>query len=174
MTSRALLLALAFAAPADAQEDKGSHKIEIKGLWKVEGISFRQGNSTKYSGDTYLVMLAFTDEKGAAWQPTPTLNFVVYNGQEPYKKVQRIVTKEQWKAEVAKINKDSVADNTIAFDKKTGDLWVAFVRADPGFDTKFDLTLEVKGVGTWVWKGVYSDVEYKVTAKGPDKTPDKK
>jgi hypothetical protein len=171
---RAMALALALAAPALGQDDKAAPKIEIKGLWKVEGISFKQGQSTKYSGDTYLVMMNFSDEKGAPWQPTPTLNFVVYNGQEPYKKVQRIVTKEGWKADVAKINKDTVADSTIACDKKSGDLWVAFVRADPGFDTKFDLTLEVKGTGTWIWKGVYSDAEYKVAAKGPDKTPDKK
>jgi hypothetical protein len=160
---------LALASGAAGQDDKPAPKIELKGLWKVDGISFKQGQSTKYSGDTYLLMMAFSDEKGGAWQPTPTLNFVVYNGQEPYKKVQRIVTKEQWKAEVAKINKDTVADNTIACDKKTGDLWVAFVRADPGFDVKLDLTLEVKGSGTWIWKGVNSDSEYKVAAKGPDK-----
>src|ERR1051326_1497909 len=131
MKSAGLLVGLVLASPI--QDDKATHKIEIKGLWKVDGISFKQGNSTKYSGDTYLLMMAFTDEKGAAWQPTPTMNFVVYNGQEPYKKVQRIITKEQWKAEVSKINKDTVADNTVACDKKTGDLWVAFVRADPGF-----------------------------------------
>src|SRR5205809_642905 len=69
---------------------------------------------------------------------------------------------------------DKAAHNTIACDKKTGDLWVAFVRADPGFDAKFDLTLEMKGVGTWIWKGVSSESEYKVAAKGPDKAPDKK
>jgi hypothetical protein len=166
---KTLLAVAVMLAPVTMQDDKAAPKIEIKGLWKVDGISFKQGQSTKYSGDTYLLMMAFTDEKGAAWQPTPTMNFVVYNGQEPYKKVQRIITKEGWKADVAKINKDTVADSTVACDKKTGDLWVAFVRADPGFDTKIDLTLEVKGVGTWVWKGVYSDVEYKVAAKGPDK-----
>jgi hypothetical protein len=169
VTTKTLLALALLAIPGFPQDDKPTPKIEIKGLWKVDGISFKQGQSTKYSGDTYLLMMAFTDEKGGAWQPTPTLNFVVYNGQEPYKKVQRIVTKEGWKADVAKINKDTVADNTIACDKKTGDLWVAFVRADPGFDTKIDLTLEVKGTGTWIWKGVYSDVEYKVAAKGPDK-----
>jgi len=101
------------------QDEKPGPKIELKGCMKVEGISFRQGQTTKYSGDTFLVKLLFTDEKGATIQPTPTLNFVVYNGQEPYKKVQRIVTKEQWKADVAKINKDTVADNTIASDNLT-------------------------------------------------------
>src|SRR2546427_2370699 len=103
MRMGALLIGVVLAAPAfspsfakateGGQDDKAAHKIELKGLWKVDGISFKQGNSTKYSGDTYLVMMAFSDENGKAWQPTPTLNFVVYNGNEPYKKVQRIVSK---------------------------------------------------------------------------------
>jgi hypothetical protein len=167
--ARSLLIGILLASSLAAQEDKRTAKVELKALWKVDGISFKQGQSTKYSGDTYLLILAFTDADGAPWQPTPTLNFNVYNGQEPYKKVQRIVTKEGWKADREKINQQTVADNTIASDKKTGDLWVAFVRADPGFDTRFDLTLEVKGTGTWTWKGVNSETEYKAAAKGPDK-----
>jgi hypothetical protein len=159
--------------PAFAQDDKGAPQVELKGCMKVEGISFRQGQSTKHSGDTFLLKLAFSDEKGAPFQPTPTLNFVVYNGQEPYKKVQRLVNKEQWKADASKINKDNVADNTIAYDKKTGELWVAFVRADPGFDPRIDLTLEIKGAGSWVWKGVDLESKFEVPAKRPDK-PDKK
>jgi hypothetical protein len=166
---RMILAAVLLVTPAVSQDDKAAPKVELKGCMKVEGISFKQGQSTKYSGDTYLVKIAFTDEKGAAYQPTPTLNFVVYNGQEPYKKVQRLVTREQWKADTAKINRDSVADNTIACDKKTGELWVAFVRADPGFDPRIDLTLEIKGSGTWIWKGIDLDSKYEVPAKGPDK-----
>ena len=170
---RTLLVGILLASSLAGQDDKPTPKIEIKALWRVEGISFKQGQSTKYSGDTYLLIMAFTDEKGNAWQPTPTMNFVVYNGQEPYKKVQRIVTKEGWKADREKINQQTVADNTIASDKKNGDLWVAFVRTDPGFDVRFDLTLEAKGVGTWVWKGLHADMEYKVAAKGPDKSEKK-
>ena len=162
------LLSLSALVPASGQDEKSTPKVELRGCMKVEGISFRQGQGTKYSGDTFLVKIAFIDEKGGAYQPTPTLNFVVYNGQEPYKKVQRIVTREQWKADASKINKDSVADNTIACDKKSGELWVAFVRADPGFDPKIDLTLDIKGVGTWTWKGVDLDSKYEVPAKGPD------
>jgi hypothetical protein len=162
-----LLGVLACLAPVDTQDDKATPKIELKGCMKVEGISFKQGQSTKYSGDTFLVKILFTNEKGDPYQPTPILNFVVYNGNEPYKKVQRIVTKEQWKADVVKINKDTVADNTIASDKKTGELWVAFVR-DSNIDPKIDLTLEIKGVGTWTWKGVDLDSKYEVPAKGPD------
>ena len=165
MTTMSVLLALACLAPG--QDDKATPKIELKGCMKVEGISFKQGQATKYSGDTFLVKILFTNEKGDPYQPTPVLNFVVYNGNEPYKKVQRIVTKEQWKADVAKINKETVADNTIACDKKTGELWVAFVR-DANLDPKIDLTLEIKGVGTWTWKGVDLESKYEVPAKGPD------
>ncbi|MBV8879539.1 MAG: hypothetical protein JO332_06245 [Planctomycetaceae bacterium] len=151
------------------QDEKAAPKVELKGCMKVEGISFKQGQSTKYTGDTYLLRLLFTNESGEALQPTPVLNFVVYNGQEPYKKVQRIVTKEQWKADVAKINKDTVADNTIACDRKTGELWVAFVR-DANIDPRIDLTLEIKGTGTWAWKGLdLADSKYEAPAKGPDK-----
>ena len=171
--ARTILIGVLLASSLAGQDDKPTPKIELKALWKVDGISFKQGQSTKYSGDTYLLILAFTDDKGNAWQPTPTMNFVVYNGQEPYKKVQRIVTKEGWKADREKINQQTVADNTIASDKKTGDLWVAFVRTDPGFDARFDLTLEAKGVGTWIWKGVSSESEYKVAPKGPDKSEKK-
>lgn len=158
-----LLLALL----AFGQDDKPAPKIELKGCLKVEGISFKQGQATKYTGDTYLVRILFTNEKGDPYQPTPVLNFVVYNGQEPYKKVQRIVTKEQWKADASKINKDTVADNTIACDKKTGELWVAFVR-DANLDPRIDLTLEIKGTGTWTWKGLDLESKYEVPAKGPD------
>lgn len=163
MKSAACLLLLACLA----QDEKAVPKIELKGCMKVEGISFKQGQSTKYTGDTYLVKILFTNEKGDWYMPTPTMNFVVYNGNEPYKKVQRIVRKEQWNADVAKINKDTVADNTIAADKKTGELWVAFVR-EANIDPKIDLSIEIKGVGTWTWKGVDLESKYEVPAKGPD------
>jgi len=151
-------------------DDKGSVKVELRGIMQVEGISFRQGLSTKYSGDTFILKLAFSDEKGAPFQPAPTLNFVVYNGQEPWKKVQRIVTKDQWNADAAKINSKSVADTTIACDKKANELWVAFVRSDgAGFDPRFDLTLEIRGAGTWIWKGMDKEKKWESAPRGPDK-----
>ena len=103
------------------------------------------------------------------------MNFVVYNGQEPYKKVQRIVTKEQWNADASKVEKKTVADNTIACDKKTGELWVAFVRSDTGsFEPRFDLTLEIRGAGTWIWKGIDRDKKFEAASRGPDKPAEKK
>lgn len=157
-----------------AVQDDASPRVELRGIMVVEGISFKQGDKTKYTGDTYLLKLAFSDAKGEAIQPTPTMNFVVYNGAEPFKKVQRLMTKEQWKADTEKIGPKSVADNTIAFDKKAGELWVGVVRADSGFDLRFDLTLEIRGMGTWIWKGIDKDKEYKAPARGPDKPAEKK
>jgi hypothetical protein len=162
------ILAFAAAVAVGVLQEE-TPRVELRGVRVVEGISFKQGDRTKYTGDTYLVKFAFTDANGAAFQPTPTLNFVVYDGAVPYKKVQRIVTKEQWKADTAKIGPKSVADNTIAFDKAAGELWVAAVRADSGFEFKFDLTLEIKGHGTWIWKGVDKEMEHKAAPKGPDR-----
>lgn len=167
------MLAILLCLPAAAQDEKAAPQVELKGAIMFEGISFKQGQSTKYTGDTYFLKLSFLDEKGAAFQPTPSLNFVVYNGQEPYKKVQRLITRENWKTDAEKMAPQNVADNTVAFDKKTGELLVGIVRAEQGFDLKFDLTLEIKGKGTWIWKGMDSKTEYKSAARGPDKT-DKK
>lgn len=173
MTTKTAIAVLLFLSPAALQEEKPTPQIELKGAIMFEGISFKQGQSTKYTGDTYLLKLSVTDGKGGAFQPTPALNFVVYNGQEPYKKVQRLVTKESWKTDAAKLSPQNVADNTIACDKTTGELLVAIVRAEAGFDLKFDLTLEVRGHGTWIWKGMDSKTEYKAAPRGPDK-PEKK
>lgn len=166
---RAILAVVLLAA----QEGKATPKVELRGLLKFDGISFKQGQATKHSGDTFVLKLAFTDAKGDAFQPTPTMNFLVYNGREPYKKAQRLVTKENWKTDAAKVSSLNIADNTVACDKKTGELWVAFVRADPGFEPKVDLTLEIKGSGTWIWKDMDFNTEWKSAAKGPDKA-DKK
>jgi hypothetical protein len=155
-----------------AGDSKGAPKIELRGVMQVEGIYVQVGQAKRYSGTTYLLKLLFTDENGKTFQPTPTMNFVVYNGQEPYKKAQRIVTKEQWNADASKIEKKTVADNTIACDKKTGELWVAFVRTE-GFEPGFDLTLEMRNVGTWIWKGIGNNKEYTAAARGPDKVEKK-
>jgi hypothetical protein len=160
-------------APARPQEEGGAAKapprVELRGLMMVEGRSFRQGDSTKYTGDTYLLRLHFTDDKGARAQPTPTLNFVIYNGQTPFKKVQRIVNRETWKVDASKINQLNVADNTMALDKKTGELWVAFLRTDgPGFDPRADLSLTIRDAGTWTWKGLGGDNKFEAPARSPD------
>ncbi len=160
-------------APARPQDEggaaKGTPRVELRGLMVVDGRSFRQGDSTKYTGDTYLLRLYFTDEKGGPSQPVPTINFVVYNGQMPFKKVQRIVNRETWKVDASKINQLNVADNTMALEKKSGELWVAFLRSDgPGFDPRADLTLTIRDAGTWTWKGLGGDNKFEAPPRAPD------
>ena len=52
-------------------------------------------------------------------------------------------------------------------DLKSGELWVAFVR-EANINPKIDLTLEIKGVGKWTWKGLDADAKWEAAAKGPD------
>jgi hypothetical protein len=129
-----------------------------------------QGDYTKngkYTGDVYLMRLVFIDDEGKPMKPTPTINMTVYNKQEAWGKAQRIVTKEQWNADASKINSLTVGDNTIACDKKSGELWVAFVRTDsPTFEPRCDMTIVIPDIGIWSWKGLTG--KFEVAAKTAD------
>jgi len=154
---------------APEAELKGTPKAELRGLMVVEGSYYRQGDSNKYTGDVYLLRLLFSDEKGNRWEPTPTITMVVYNGKEPYTKVQRIVTKESWLTDAGKINGATVAANTIARDRKSGELWVAFVRTDgPAFEPRADITITLRDVGTWTWKSVDRSQKFESAPRSPD------
>jgi hypothetical protein len=153
---------------AGAKDDSKGIQTQLCGLLVIEGKSVRTGAVMKYSGDVFLLRLSFTDEKGSPCQPTPTINMVVYNGPDPYKKVQRVVTHESWKVDAAKVNAGTATDQTMAGDKKTGELWVAFLRTDqPGFDPRADITLSIRDQGTWTWKGM--DKKFETARRGPDK-----
>jgi len=52
-------------------------------------------------------------------------------------------------------------------DKKTGELWVAFVRTDgPNFEPRADMTVVIPDLGTWSWKGLGG--KFEVAAKTAD------
>jgi hypothetical protein len=157
------------AARPEGEASKGTPKVELRGLMVVEGNYYRQGDSNKYTGDVYLLRLLMTDEKGNKWEPTPTITLVVYNGKEPYTRVQRIVTKESWRTDASRINGQTVAANTIACDRKTGELWVAFVRTDgPAFEPRADITITLRDVGTWTWKGMGREQKFESAPRSPD------
>ena len=140
------------------------YAVGIRGLMVVEGSYTKNG---KYTGDVYLLRLVFIDDEGKPMKPTPTINMTVYNKQEPYGKVQRIVAKEQWNADATKINSLTVADNTIACDKKSGELWVSFVRTDgPSFEPRVDMTIVIPDIGIWSWKGISG--KFEIAAKTAD------
>lgn len=140
------------------------YAIGVRGLMFVEG-SYTKGG--KYTGDVYLMRLIFIDDEGKTMKPTPTINLTVYNKDQAWGKAQRIVTKEAWNVDATKINSGNVADNTIACDKKSGELWVAFVRTDgPSFEPKCDMTIVLPDIGTWSWKGLSG--KFEVGAKNAD------
>lgn len=140
------------------------YAVGIRGLMFVEG-SYTKGG--KYTGDVYLLRLIFLDDDGKPMKPTPTINMTVYNKDQAWGKVQRIVTKEQWGADATKINSGNVADNTIACDKKSGELWVSFVRTDgPAFEPRADMTIVIPDLGTWSWRGLSG--KFEVAAKTAD------
>jgi hypothetical protein len=133
------------------------YAVGIRGLMVVQGDYTKNG---KYTGDVYLMRLVFIDDEGKPMKPTPTINMTVYNKQEAWGKAQRIVTKEQWNADASKINSLTVGDNTIACDKKSGELWVAFVRTDsPTFEPRCDMTIVIPDIGIWSWKGLSGKFE---------------
>jgi hypothetical protein len=136
----------------------------------VRGIMYVQGDYTKggkYTGDVYILRLIFIDDEGKTMKPTPTINMTVYNKDQPWGKAQRIVSKEMWNVDASKINSVTVADTTVACDKKTGELWVSFVRTDgPTFDPRLDMTIVIPDIGTWSWKGLSG--KFEVGAKNAD------
>jgi hypothetical protein len=140
------------------------YAMGVRGLMYVEGSYLKNG---KYSGDVYLMRLIFLDDDGKPMKPTPTINMTVYNKDQPWGKAQRIVGREMWNVDATKINSGNVADNTVACDKKTGELWVAFVRTDgPGFEPRVDMTVVIPDLGTWSWKGLSG--KFEVAAKTAD------
>jgi hypothetical protein len=47
---------------------------------------------------------------------------------------------------------------------------VAFLRPDgTSYDPRFDLTLQIRGAGTWIWKGMNQDNKWTSAPRGPDK-----
>jgi hypothetical protein len=158
-------------APAAQQEEKKDDKapalsVAIRGLLVVQGSRSQLGN--KYNGDVFLMRAAFLDAEGKTVQPTGTFDVVIYDGEKPYKKVQRILTKDQWKADAAKVNELTVSHDTICCDKKTGEIWVALLKTDTAgaFTPRADVKLTIREHGTWTWKGLQE--KWEAAPKGPD------
>ncbi len=158
-------------APAARQDEKKDDQapalsVAIRGLLVVQGGRTQLGN--KYNGDVYLMRAAFLDREGKTAQPTGTFDIVIYDGEKPYKKVQRIMTKAQWRADAAKVNELTVSNNTICCDKKTGEIWIALLRTDGpgGFTPRADVKLTIREHGVWTWKGLQE--KWEAAPKGPD------
>lgn len=127
--------------------------VGIRGLLVVEGT---YGKNGKYTGDIYLMRMIFLDEKGKAWQPEANVTFTLYDGEKNLKRAQREITRAGWAADAARVNNGQPADlDTIAFDRKTGELWVGIYWSDTAWKKpRADVTVEIKGAGTYTLKGV--------------------
>jgi hypothetical protein len=157
------------AAPekAAAQDEKpGVMKAELRGLMVVEGITTPK--SGKYTGDVYFLRVAFTDAAGKPAKPAASFQIAVLEaGRDPWK-VQRIVTKDTWKVDAAKLTAQTADPAVMAWDKKTDEIWLGLVRTDGAkFSATLEISLTVKEQGAWVWKGVAD--KYEAAARGPDK-----
>jgi hypothetical protein len=143
----------------------GEYAVGIRGLLVVDG-TYTKNN--KYTGDVYLIRFSFLDDEGKPMKPTPTINATVYNKDQFYLKVQRIVEKQQWGADASRINSLTVSNDTIACDKKSGELWVALVRTEtPVFEPRADITMVIPDIGIWTWKGLSG--KFEVAPRGPDR-----
>jgi len=143
----------------------GEYAVGIRGLLVVDGTYTK---NSKYTGDVYLIRFMFLDDEGKPMKPTPTINATVYNKDQFYLKVQRIVEKQQWGADASRINSLTVSNDTIACDKKSGELWVALVRTEtPVFEPRADITLVIPDIGIWTWKGVSG--KFEIAPRAPDR-----
>jgi hypothetical protein len=129
--------------------------VGTRGLLVVEGT---YGKNNKYTGDHYLVRMLFLDDKGKPWQPEATVNFSLYDGDKHLKKSQRTVTRASWAGDAARVNGQTIDLETMAFDRKTGELWITLHWSDvPWKKPRADFQVEIKDVGTYTLKGVERD-----------------
>lgn len=144
---------------------KGEYAVGLRGLMVVEGT---YGKNNKYTGDVYLLRILFLDDEGKPMKPAATLNATVYNKTEYWNKAQRIIERQMWGADAARLNSQTVADNSIVYDKKSGELWVAFLRTEtPIFEPRADMTLVIPDLGIWTWKGLSG--KFEVAPRPPDR-----
>lgn len=153
-------------APAQAGAPKGpALSVEVKGVQWIKGYVVKG----HYTGDVAYLRLLFRDAEGKPAQPIGSTTVIVYDGEKPYKRVPRNITRDSYKINTAKINADTANHEAVAHDPRTGEVWVGLVRTEgTGFiDLRADVSLTLKEFGTWIWKGLADPWES--PAKGPDK-----
>lgn len=137
----------------------------IPGLSMVDGYYLK---NRKYSGDVWLVVMKFVDDKGKPAQPVGTITAVVYDGKKPLRKVQRIIKKQSWRLDVRRLTNFNIRPDVLAYDKQEKELYVALYRSEAPFvNFKADITLTVRNVGVWEWKGLTKESESGL--RGPDR-----
>jgi hypothetical protein len=138
--------------------------VGTRGLLVVEGA---YGKNNKYTGDHYLVRMLFLNEQGKPYQPEATVTFSLYDGDKHLKKAQRSITRASWGGDAARVNGATVDLETMAFDRKTQELWVCVHWSDvPWKKPRADITVEIPNAGTYTLKGIEKDWDF--APKWPD------
>ena len=135
----------------------------IPGLSVVDGYYLK---SRKYTGDVWLVVFKFIDDKGKPAKPVGTITAVVYDGKKPLRKVQRIIKKQSWRLDANRLTNINVRKDVVAYDRKEKELYVALWRSEGAMAFRADVTLTVRGVGNWTWNGLNPESESGL--RGPD------
>ncbi len=138
--------------------------VGVRGLLVVSGTV---GKNNKYSGDHYLMRMIFLDEKGKPWQPEGTVSFSLYEGDKNLKKAQRTITRGSYGVDSSRISSETIDLESMAFDKKSGELWVCIYWSDESWKKpRADLTVEIPGTGTYTLKGIEGRWDF--TPRWPD------
>ena len=140
-------------------------RIELRGLLVAQGTFSVKTN--KYSGDLYLLRMAFLDPAGKPVKPEAEVELSLVEAKKEPVKLQRSVTRREWGLDAARITGDTPDGGTTACDRKTGELWLFLVRTDGSeFNYKADVRVTVKDEGTWTWPGV--DGKFLSAPRHPD------
>jgi hypothetical protein len=154
-------------AAEDVARPPGAPKppsVGIRGLLVSEGS---YGKGGKYSGDVYLMRMTFTDGAGKPFQPDATVSFTLYDGDRQVRKAQRSVTREGWGTDAVRVNGRELEMDTIAYDRKAQELWVAIHWTDAAFKKpRADIVVEIPNVGTYTFPGV--DRDWAAAPRWPD------
>ncbi|HEX7897522.1 MAG TPA: hypothetical protein VF950_07160 [Planctomycetota bacterium] len=164
-----MLIAWACLLAAQAAPPKAEVlTAELRGLMVVEGLNVKNFNKTEYTGDTLFLKIAFRDAEGKAAKPIGVFNAAIATPTERLAAVSRTVKKESWKAEAGKIAPATASPDLIAFDEKTGELWIGLVKIPAGgAELRFDVSFRISGLGAWEWKKLSPPFE--AAARPPDK-----
>jgi hypothetical protein len=125
------------------------------------------------AGNVVFLRMVFRNAEGNPVQPLGTLTALTYNGDKPFKRVPRNITRESWKMDAGKMNTWNASHEVVAYDSKRGELWVGILRTEGAwFEPRADVSLTIPGAGTWTWKGLSE--KFEAPARGPDPKEPKK
>jgi hypothetical protein len=147
-------------------EKKGAVTVEVCGLTWIDGYTMV---NKKFSGWTSFLRIAIKDADGKPMQPTGKFTAQLSDANnKSLGAVQRFVKKDSFGLDALKIEPKNADAGIVAYDKKTGELWIGIVKIDSTLEAlAIDAKLELDKIGTWEWKGLAD--KYAAKAKPADK-----